>query len=141
MVPNQDALYRARLRKYFEQTRAISFDGEAHFFHRLARQACETGFAFAGFVDAKGVPTVNQTNAIRGEFWGWSSRTSRPGRLLRKTAGADAWQKLDEPLPFTPLFVFLGDRRLLLEQTAKAAQYTLRGLEADLPPIFAGLYE
>jgi hypothetical protein len=141
MVPNQVALYETPLRKRFEQTRAISFDREARFFHRLVRQACETGFAFAGFVDAKGVPKVNQSNAIRGEFWGWSSRTSLPALLLQKAAGADAWQKLDEPLPFTPLFVFLGDRRLLLEQSAKATLYPLRGQEAALPPLFAGLYE
>ena len=141
MVPNQVALYETRLRKYFEQTRAISFDREARFFHQLARRACAAGFAFAGFVDAKGVPKVNQSNAIRGEFWGWSTRASLPALLLRKTAGADAWQKLDEPLPFTPLFVFLGDRRLLLEQSAKATLYPLRGLESTLPPLFAGLYE
>jgi hypothetical protein len=141
MVPNQDALYRTRLGKYFEQTRAISFDGEAHFFHRLARQTCATGFAFAGFVDAKGVPKVNRTNAIRGEFWGWSSRTGLPALLLQKTAGTETWQTLDKPLPFTPLFVFLGDRRLLLEQSAKAAAYPLRGLGSTLPPLFSGLYE
>ena len=141
MVPNQVALYETPLRKHFEQMRAISFDKEARFFHQLARQACEAGFAFAGFVDAKGVPKVNKSNAIRGEFWGWSSRTSLPALLLRKTTGADAWQKLDEPLPFTPLFVFLGDRRLVLEQSAKATLYTLRGPEAALPPLFAGLYE
>lgn len=141
MVPNQFALYETRLGKHFEQTRAISFDTEAHFFQRLAREACKSGFAFAGFIDAAGVPRVNQSNAAAGELWGWSSRTSLPALLLRKTAGADAWEKLNEPLPFTPLFAFLGDRRLILEQSVKVTSYPLRGREASLPPLFAGLYE
>jgi hypothetical protein len=44
-----------------------------------------------------------------------------------------------EPLGFTPLFTFRGDREAILEETAKTASYAWRAAAAALPPLFAGL--
>jgi hypothetical protein len=139
LVPSQISMYEEPLKKHFEQARAISFQNEASFFHRLTWQACSKGFAFAGFIDAAGNPVITRTNAIRGEYWGWASRSRSPALLLRRTEGGSNWQKLDEPLRLTPLFIFLGDRGLLLDQTAKATFYPLRSAGAVLPPLFNGL--
>ncbi|HWX21835.1 MAG TPA: hypothetical protein VN578_18185 [Candidatus Binatia bacterium] len=139
MVSNRVARVKAPLEKYFEQSRAMSFEKQAQFYYRLTRRACEAGFTFAGYVDAQGNPVLAQANAVRGEYWGWSSRSRGPVLLLRRAEGAQACQKLEDPLPLTPLFVFRGDRREFLEQTARATLYSLRGADSELPPLFLGL--
>ena len=138
-VPSQVSLYEERLKKYFEQARVISFQSEASFFHRLTRQAGSKGFAFAGFINAAGNPVITRTNVVRGEYWGWANRLRTPALVLRRAAGDGSWQKPEEPLSLTPLFGFLGDRGLLLEQTARATLYPLPSASPILPPLFNGL--
>lgn len=135
MLPRQLRLHETNLQKYFEQTRTLSFRNETRFMHRLMFRAGETGFTFAGFADATGKPTLTQTNALRGEYWGWSRGTKLPALLLRRSADG-APQTLAEPLPFTPLFSFRGDRAQLLENAASATSYPWREAGTPLPPLF-----
>ena len=139
LVSNRVARVNAILDGYFGQSRAVWFAKQAQFLYRLARQSCQAGFSFAGYIDAQGKPILTQTNAIRGEYWGWSNRSKAPALLLRRPEGAPTCQQLEEPLPLTPLFVFRVDRRQLLERTASAALYSGRGADQMLPPLFLGL--
>jgi hypothetical protein len=59
--------------------------------------------------------------------------------LLRRTAGAADYTKLTEPLPYSPLFAFAGDRRELLLQTLNAAGYPAALAAPILPPFFGGV--
>jgi len=139
MVSNRVARLREPLGRYFAQSRATWFERQAQFFYRLTRQACDAGFGFAGYVDAQGLPVLTQTNAARGEFWGWSNRTRSPALLFRRGDGNAACQKVEDPLPLSPLFTFRGDRRRVLEQAAKVTLYSPRNAEGELPPLFMGV--
>jgi hypothetical protein len=136
MVPSQTAAYKESLQQFYKAMRQVTLEKEGRFFYRLAQQAAEKGFGFAGYVDEQNVPILEQTNAPGGEYWGWSSQ-SRTAALLLKRNG-DAWQTVQEPLRFTPLFAFLGDRRLLLDQSAKLIGYSPDANPSFLPPLFGG---
>lgn len=141
LVRNQYATFEQPLENYFEKARAISLEKQARFFQMLTRQACDAGFAFAGFVDAKGSPVTSRTSVAGTECWGWSTRSDSPVLLFRRTGGNDAWKQLDDPLPFSPLFVFNEDRRRLLDRAAAGTLYPVRSTTALLPPLFSGIYE
>jgi len=138
-VPDLVKTYETPLKKQFERAAAISFVTEATFFQRLTRKACAKGFAFAGFVDAAGNPAVASANAARGEYWGWSGRSRAPALLFRQAENGGGWERLEEPLRFTPLFALLSDRGVLLDQTAQATLYPLSQASGLLPPLFSGL--
>jgi hypothetical protein len=137
MVPNQTTAYKEGLQHFYKAMRQVAFEKEAGFFYRLTQQAVEKGFEFAGYLDGQNVPVLEQTNAPSGEYWGWSSQTRTAALLLKRNG--DAWQTIAAPLPFTPLFAFQGDRRLLLDQTAKLTGYSPDANPAYLPPLFGGL--
>ncbi len=141
MVHSQVALYREPLESYFEKARATSLEKQARFFQLLTRQACDVGFAFAGFVDAKGSPVLSQASAAGVEYWGWNGRSDAPVLLLKRTDSNDGWKQLDEPLPFSPLFVFKEDRRRVLDRVAAGTLYPIHGATALLPPLFSGIHE
>ena len=136
MVPNQLAYYEPLFKKFFEQTRGLSLDKEAHFYHLLASKACEAKFAFVGYVAPDGQNVFTRTNADWNECWGWSGRSKAPTLLLvRDNAG---WQTAEPPLCYTPLFVFLGDRRQILQHSAQSIPYSVTS-SVTLPPLFGGL--
>jgi hypothetical protein len=138
MVPNQNVRYLGPFREHFEQARRTSLEKEARFFHGLARRVLETGVAFAGYVDAQGHPITPNSDGL--ECWGWSSKTRAPALLLRR-GQSGGWQTVETPLSLTPLFVLRGDRKTILEETARTSLYDWRSAKVSLPPLFAGLYE
>src|SRR5207245_11270931 len=121
MVHSQVQIYDSPLKKFFERASAVSLEKEARFFQRLAHEAAKKGFPFAGFVDAQKnpiiIPSVGRGGVGRdgsmSEYWGWKLG-GKPGLLFRRTEGSQVWQRLDEPLLLTPLFLFQGDRLRLL---------------------------
>ena len=137
LVPDSVDRYGKPLQKYFEQSRTNLLEREARFFQRLAFRTHEKGFDFAGFVDAKGALVMARTNASGGELWGWSHQTGIATLLWRRSG--ETWEKVADPQPLTPLFVFRGDRRQLLQETAKGMEYSLSGQDALLPPFFSPL--
>jgi hypothetical protein len=141
MVRSQSAKYEAPLQRLFERARGVSLEKQAKFLQQLARATCDADFSYAGFIDVNGHPVLRQINAPVPEYWGWGGGSRSPILLLRKTGGAAAFDKIAEPLPFTPVFVFNGDRRRLLNETARATSYPASQIAGILPPFFAGLYE
>ena len=77
-----------------------------------------------GFIDVDGHPVLRQIIPPVPEYWGWDNGTRSAVLLLRNTGGAAVLDKVAEPLPFTPLFIFNGDRQRLLTETARAASYS-----------------
>jgi len=139
MVPNQNAAYRDKLRDYFTRARQVSLAQEAQFYYRLAQQTTEAGFDFEGYADGQGNAVLTTTNDTQGEYWGWSRRSRSPALLFRR-GEAGAPKKVEEPLAFTPLFAFRGDRRTILDQTAKLTSYPIGAPGAIVPPLFAGIH-
>src|SRR5205807_3160602 len=129
MVPNQLALYEAPLKRYFDQVKAISFEQEAGYFDKLVVGASRAKFAFAGFVDPQGALVATRSDGgAPAEYWGWSARSQAPALLLRGR------EKIEAPLGYSPVFVFLGDRRHIWEQAAKATAYPVPA-GTNLPPL------
>jgi hypothetical protein len=130
------------LRKYFLRARGIPLENQARFLQQLVRETCRAGFSLAGYVDGDGRPVLRQISSSATDYWGWGSRLPVSAVLLfRKTAGAAAPVKMAEPLPFTPLFVFRGDPRNLLEEAAQAASFPASQAAAILPPFFVQSHE
>jgi hypothetical protein len=141
MAPAQSAKYEALLQTHFARARGVPLEKQAGFLQQLARATCDTDFSLAGFIDVNGRPVLRQINAPVAEYWGWGSGSRSAVLLLRKTGGAAAFDKVAEPLPLTPLFVFNGDRRRLFNETARTMSYPASQMAGLLPPFFAGLYE
>jgi cell fate (sporulation/competence/biofilm development) regulator YlbF (YheA/YmcA/DUF963 family) len=141
MVRAQSAKYETLLQTYFARARGVPLEKQAGFLRQLARATCDADFSYAGFIDVNGRPVLRQINAPVPEYWGWGSGSRSAVLLLRKTGGAAAFDKVAEPLPLTPLFVFNGDRRRLLSETARSISYPASQMAGILPPFFAGLYE
>jgi hypothetical protein len=140
MVPAQSDKYEAALQRYFEQVRSVPLEKQAAFLRQLVRQTCEKGFVFAGFIDADGQPVLRQLDPPANELWGWDNRPAA-ALLLRKSAGAQANSPLAPPLPFSPLFAFVGDRREALQRASTAAAYRPEPAAPVLPPFYSGPYE
>lgn len=139
MSPSLSAKYEAPLQAFFARARAVPLEKQAGFLQQLARATCEADFSYAGFIDVNGRPVLRQINAPVPEYWGWGSVSRSAVLLLRKTAGSAAFIKAAEPLPFTPLFVFNGDRQRLLNETGRSISYPASQTAGILPPFFAGL--
>jgi hypothetical protein len=137
MVPAQIAKYEAKLTNYFARESGIHLENQAQFLQQLLRETCVEGFALAGFVDSDGHPVLRQTNAPPQEYWGWGGRPPSALLLFRKTAAGSPPVKIAEPLPFTPLFTFRGDRRNLLLKSEQDASFTPSQAAPILPPFFA----
>jgi hypothetical protein len=110
---------------------------EARFLQQLARATCAQGFTFAGFIDASGRP-VSAPGSSAAELCGWSS-TGSATVLFRKATEGGAYIPLADPLLYSPLFVFAGDRRQLLLQTLNTAGYPAALAGPVLPPFFRGI--
>lgn len=143
MAAGPVAKYGPALDSYFEQARLTSLETQAEFLQQLTQKACQTDFTFAGFVDVNGHPVLRDAHSPAREYWGWGGSGRSAGLLLRKTGDDDSLDRMMEPVPFTPLFVFNGDRRVLLRDTAQTFSYPASAQEAAalLPPFFAGVYE
>jgi hypothetical protein len=141
MVRVPIAKYEASLQKCFEQARGVPLEKQAAFLQQLAQQVCQADFTFAGFIDVDGHPVLRRILAPVPEYWGWSSGSETATLLLRKNGGAGPLVKVTEPLPFTPLFIFNGDRRHLFNDKVRDISYPVNRAAEILPPFFSGLYE
>jgi hypothetical protein len=139
LVPVQSVKYETPLRKCFERMRNVSLQKQAQFLQQLASQTCTAAFSYAGFIDVDGRPVLRQIIPSVPEYWGWDSGSRSAVLLLRNTGGAAVLDKVAEPLPFSPLFIFNGDRQRLLNETARAASYPAGQMTDILPPFFAAL--
>ena len=137
MVPERSGKLERPLQEYFEKARALPLEKQARFWQQLVRETCAKGFTFAGFCDASGRPVPRGPAASPDELCGWS-RAGTATVLLRKAPGGQAYTPLAEPLPFSPLFAFTGDRRQLLLQTLSATGYPAALAGPILPPFFEG---
>jgi len=138
MVPERSDKFERPLQEYFAQARAVPLEKQARFLQQLTRETCAQGFAFAGYMDASGRPVLRAPGSSAVELCGWS-RSGSATVLLRKAAGSADYTALTEPLPYSPLFAFAGDRRELLLQTLHATGYPATLAGAILPPFFASL--
>jgi hypothetical protein len=136
MVRARIMKYEAPLLNYFARARDIQLENQAAFMQQLVRESCAEGFALAGFVDGDGHPVLRQTNSPPQDYWGWGGRPASALLLFRKTAGGSAPVKIAEPLPFTPLFVFRGDPRNLLNKVAQDTSCPASRMAPILPPLF-----
>jgi hypothetical protein len=137
MVPERSGKLERPLQEYFEKARALPLEKQARFWQQLVRETCAKGFTFAGFCDASGRPVPRGPAASPDELCGWS-RAGTATVLLRKAPGGQAYTPLAEPLPFSPLIDFTGDRRQLLLQTLSATGYPAALAGPILPPFFEG---
>jgi hypothetical protein len=141
MVRGQAAKYEKELRMFFAEARTVPLWNEAQFHCELARQTCEQGFLFAGFVGLDGAPILRRIVIPRAEYWGWDARSASASLLFRRASDGAALEKLGEPMPCTPLLVFPGDRRKILldAQPAAGAAASAASAASVLPPFFSGL--
>jgi len=137
MVPERSEKWEGPLQDYFRKARAIPLEKQARFLQQLVREACAKGFVFAGYIDDAGHPVLRPLSVPAVELCGWS-RAGAATLLLRKAPGGDTYNSLAEPLPYTPLFAFTGDRRELLLQTLNATAYPAALAASILPPFFEG---
>jgi hypothetical protein len=140
MVPERSEKLERPLQEYFEKARAVPLEKQARFLQQLVRETCAKGFVFAGFVDATGHPVPQALATPSDELCGWS-RAGSATVLFRKAPGGEAYSPVAEPLPYSPLFVFAGDRRELLLQTLTATGYPAALAGPVLPPFFSATYE
>jgi hypothetical protein len=137
MVPERSDKFERPMQEYFAQASAVPLEKQARFLQQLARGTCEKGFSFVGFIDASGQPVLQSPGSSSVELCGWS-KSGTATVLLRKAPGGAAYTFLAEPLPYSPLFAFAGDRRELLLQTLSATGYPAALAGPILPPFFAG---
>jgi hypothetical protein len=137
MVPERSEKLEGPLQDYFRKARAIPLEKQARFLQQLVRETCAKGFVFAGFIDDAGRPVLRPLSVPSIELCGWN-RAGTATLLLRKAPGGDTYSPLAEPLPYTPLFAFTGDRRELLLQTLNAIAYPAALAVSILPPFFEG---
>ena len=138
MVPDRSDKFERPLQEYFTQARAIPLEKQARFLQQLTRVTCEKGFSFVGFMDASGHPVLQSLGWPSPELCGWS-RSGPASVLLRKTADGAGYTTLADPLPYSPLFAFAGDRRELLLQILNANGYPATLAGPILPPFFVGI--
>ncbi len=137
LVPERSDKLERPLQNYFARATAVPLEQQARFLQQLVRETCAKGFSFAGFIDSSGHPVLRALATPATELCGWSSSGSATV-LLRKTPAGDTYTPLAEPLPFTPLFAFVGDRRELLLQIINATGYPAALAGPILPPFFIG---
>lgn len=137
LVPQRINSETAAFERYFTQARTISYLSQAKFFNLLARRTVETGFSFAGFVDAGGQLVLAADAPQRGELWGWGGTNKVPVLLFRQSGNTP--EAVSEPVRFTPLFAFRADRAALLTEVARSAVVKIgdSAIQPFLPPLFA----
>jgi hypothetical protein len=137
LVPERSDKLERPLQEYFTRASAVLLEKQARFLQQLARETCAKGFSFAGFIDSSGHPVLRAITPPSAELCGWSSSSSAIV-LLRKAAAGETYTTLAEPLPYSPLFAFAGDRRELLLQVLNATGYPAALAGLILPPFFVG---
>jgi hypothetical protein len=136
MVRAQIVKYEAPLLNYFARARDLQLANQAAFLQQLLRESCREGFSLAGLVDGDGRLVLRQTNAPAQDYWGWGGRPASALLLFRKSSSDNAPVKIADPLPFTPLFVFRGDPRNLLNKVAQDTSCPASRMAPFLPPLF-----
>jgi hypothetical protein len=137
LVPDRSDKLERPLQEYLARACAVPMEKQARFLQQLAHETCASGFTFAGFIDSSGRPVLRALTTPAVELCGWSSSGSATV-LLRKAATGESYTPLAEPLPYSPLFAFTGDRRALLLQTLSATGYPAALAGPILPPFFVG---
>jgi hypothetical protein len=137
LVPERSDKLERPLQEYFARACAVPLEKQARFLQQLARETCARGFSFAGFIDSSGHPVLRALTTPAAEICGWNSSGSAVVLLRKEPTGA-TYMASAEPLPYSPLFVFMGDRRELLLQTLNATGYPADLAGPVLPPFFAG---
>ena len=84
---------------------------------------------------------LRQVNSPASDYWGWGGRPASAFLLFRKRAGAETLDKIAHPLPFTPLFVFLGRPPEPAQQGRAGRPLPRQPQAAILPPFFAQSHE
>jgi len=135
LVPERSEKLEKPLQSYFARASTVPLEKQARFLQQLARETLAKGFTLAGYIDSSGHPVLRALATPANELCGWSS-TGSAMVLLRKAG--NTYAPLAEPLPFSPLFVFAGDRRELLLQTLNATGYPEALARPVLPPFFMG---
>ncbi len=132
-----------QLEKHFTAARRVSYPQQAAFLVGLAREAAHAGFLLVGNADAAGNPHLPLPLPDRTEIWGWTADTRVPALLYRTQGVADeaSWITLRRSMPFSPLFLFRGDRNQLLEDARRNAATPVENLGPYLPPLFATDHE
>lgn len=132
-----------QLEAHFAIARRVSYPQQAAFLLALVREAAHAGFLLVGNADAAGNPHLPLPLPDQTEIWGWTEDTRVPALLLRTRGfGDDAtWVTLHRSMPFSPLFVFRGDRKKLLDDARQQASTHRDSLGSHLPPLFATRHE
>jgi hypothetical protein len=106
---------------------------EAEFIQILSRSCVKTEMEFAGYVGPDGKPVLWNPIANSESLWGFAGTPESPTLLrlyARKTINSESvFEPLGEPIPFSPLFRFAGDRKTTFETARRAA-----GLPFPIPP-------
>jgi hypothetical protein len=100
---------------------ATKLESEARFLKSLAEKCKASGLQFAGYLDSNLQPVV-LPSVLSNELWGLAGDPKNPEPALvcvREASGN--WKVHIRPLPYSPLFVFPQDRRLIFEQASKSA--------------------
>jgi hypothetical protein len=139
MVRDQVAKFEKPLQKYFAEARKVSLENEAESLRQIARQTSEQGFVFAGFIDSEGSPVLHDTTIPAAELWGWDASSSSVQLLFRRASAGGVLEKIGNPMPYTPLLAFPGDRRKILLDAQQAMAQSTGPITSALPPFFSGL--
>jgi hypothetical protein len=132
-----------QLEAHFAAARRVSYSQQAAFLVALAREAAHAGFLLVGNADAAGNPHLPLPLPDQTEIWGWTEDTRVPALICRTRGVPDdaTWITIRRPLPFSPLFMFRGDRGKLLEDARQQASTRGDSPGTDLPPLFATGHE
>jgi hypothetical protein len=140
MVPAISTNHAGPLSRLLQRARALPFEKQAQVFRQLARATCSQDFTLAGYVDVTGHPVLRQINIPSAEYWGWDARSGSATLLFRRADGQNTDKiGLVEPVPYTPLKVFLGDRRKVFRDTLEAAGCRREDVVPMAPPFFSDL--
>lgn len=137
LVAERKRKIEAKLQDYFDKAKAKPMEKQARFLQQLVHDTCVKGFSYAGYVDADGKPVFRSPPVGSVELCGWN----RAGEavLFRRDGDSGTFAQPSDPQPYSPLFIFAGNRSDLLKQTLKATGYQRALAEHDLPPFYGGL--
>jgi len=128
-----------QLLEHFANARRVSYPQQAAFRVALARGATQAGFQLVGNADAVGGLHLPVPLPDHSEIWGWAEDSRAPALLhsIRSVDGQRTPTTVHRSMPFSPLFIFRGDRKKLLEDTRQAVSTDSASLGSHLPPLFS----
>jgi len=138
MIPEKREVLEKRLGTTFVSP--TSFKKEAIFYQALTTGVKIMGLEFVGYVGIDGIPILAPRLSPPESLFGLNGTMGdhSPARIFEREIDASSYRSLGKPLPFTPLFRFAGDRKVVLQNARKVS---LIG-EAEhplIPPLFSGL--